>query len=90
MEAKKVVITVAVCFFIILLMLLPGYLRLRKMQESITHLSEENIRIKEQNRKLQEDIDKFKNDPSYRIGVAKEELKILDKNEVIYKMEKKN
>jgi cell division protein FtsB len=88
MEIKKVITIIMGCFLILAFILLPDYIRLRQIREHITQLSEENLRIKQKNRTLQEDIKRFESDPFYRIGVAKEQLKVLDEGERVYKIQR--
>jgi cell division protein FtsB len=72
---------------IILIVFLPTITKLHEL-ESRKDALQRQIKIYEvQNRALEEEIYKLKNDPDYLEKIAREKLKVAKEGEVVYKVE---
>ncbi|MCK9296086.1 MAG: septum formation initiator family protein [Desulfobulbaceae bacterium] len=58
------------------------------LQEQIAAVKAENEQLKEENRLLQQKIDKIKNDPAYLEDLARREYDLLKKNELVFEFKK--
>ncbi|OKY76901.1 MAG: hypothetical protein BM485_02255 [Desulfobulbaceae bacterium DB1] len=61
-----------------------GILAYRAAKKQMENVQAENARLKEENRQLQETLDKISNDPSYLEEIARSEHKFLKKNETVF------
>ncbi|MFH1217942.1 MAG: septum formation initiator family protein [Pseudomonadota bacterium] len=61
-----------------------GMLAYRSVKNQMESVQAENSRLREENRLLQETLDKIKNDPSYLEEVARSEHNFLKKNETVF------
>lgn len=59
-----------------------------KVQKKLARLEQENKVLAEQNKALEEEINKLVNDPEYLEKVARKDYGLLKKNEVLYRFEK--
>jgi len=67
-----------------------GLLRLFRVHHELSEVKTENERIQEQNKGLQEEIEKLENkDPEYIEEVARKKYGLIKKNEVIFKFKSK-
>ena len=64
---------------------LVGYFHLKK---ELFDLRAENARLEAQNRQLQHDLKKFKNDDAYFSEIARKKKGMIKKNEIIFDFEK--
>ena len=56
------------------------------MQKQIHALTQENKELAERNLKLQEDIDRLKNDDAYLEELARQKYGMLKENETVYEV----
>ncbi|MBI5557849.1 MAG: septum formation initiator family protein [Deltaproteobacteria bacterium] len=61
-----------------------GILAYHNLQQRIATVQAENEQLKEENRQLQQKIDKIKNDPAYLEETARRDYDLLKKDEVIF------
>ncbi|MCJ7602230.1 MAG: septum formation initiator family protein [Desulfobulbaceae bacterium] len=54
------------------------------LKKQIEAVKAENEQLKEENRLLQQKIDKIKNDPAYLEELARKEYNLLKKNELVF------
>jgi len=66
-----------------------GLIDLGENRARLKTLMERNQRLEQKNIELYRVIDRMKNDPSYMEDLARQELKMIGKDEVIYKFEGK-
>lgn len=84
METKRIILYIAGLLVLLAIVFLPGYLKLK-------HLKEENIRyqkrirlLEEHNEKLNSELAKLREDPSYLEKTARDKLGVVRKGEIIY------
>lgn len=82
-------IKIAIALFVLFLLLaifLPGYSKLQGLKNKNENLTEriEELRIK--NTQLAEEVEKLKNDPLYVEGIARKEMGLSKKGELVYKL----
>ena len=92
---KKQLPYIGLFFFILLILWIifapgRGMLPLFQTQKEIERLQAENIRLAEDNKALQEEIDRLQNDPTYLEEKARKEYGMLKENEVLYIFKKKD
>lgn len=61
-----------------------GILTYYHLKQQIEAVKAENEQLKEENRLLQQKIDKIKNDPAYLEELARKEYNLLKKNELVF------
>ncbi|MEW6290624.1 MAG: septum formation initiator family protein [Thermodesulfobacteriota bacterium] len=61
-----------------------GILTYYHLKKQIEAVKAENDLLKEENRQLQQKIDKIKNDPAYLEELARQEYDLLKKNELVF------
>ncbi len=85
MERKKVIIRTAIAIAIVMVLFLPGFSKLQRLQEENGQLKQRMRLLSEYNDVLREEIEKMEKDPNYLEKRAREKLGIIKKGEVIYK-----
>jgi cell division protein FtsB len=92
---EKKLLTYAGLFFALLIFLWivfapnRGLLDLYRAQNELEELQVENRRLKEENKVLQEKINRLQNDPAYLEEKARKDYGMLKENEVLYIFKKK-
>ena len=66
-----------------------GILDMFRSRQKLEKLQAENIKLEQENKVLQEEIDKLQNDPAYIEEKARKEYGMLKENEVLYIFKKK-
>ena len=66
-----------------------GIFDMVRTREKIEKLQAENLRLAEENKALQEEISRLKDDPTYLEEKARNEYGMLKENEVLYIFKKK-
>jgi cell division protein FtsB len=66
-----------------------GAFGLFRTQKELKRIQADNIRLKDENKALQEEIDRLRNDPAYLEEKARTEYGMLKENEVLYIFKKK-
>jgi cell division protein FtsB len=61
-----------------------GILTYHNVKKQLAEVKAENEQLKEENRLLQQKIDKIKNDPAYLEEIARREYDLLKKNEAVF------
>jgi cell division protein FtsB len=64
-----------------------GILALLEVKKQVAAVKAENEQLTEENRLLQQKIDRIKNDPAYLEEIARREYKLLKKNEAVFEFE---
>ncbi|MFH1287764.1 MAG: septum formation initiator family protein [bacterium] len=83
-------------FFIFLLLSLifikgdKGYLHFRNLRNTYTQLKSQNKNIEEENKRLLIEIKNLKENPDYIERLAREELGLAKKDEIIFQITQKN
>ena len=62
-----------------------GLLDLRSLQEEHDRLIEENLQLTRENQAISIEIDRLKHDPAYIESIARQELGMIGKDEIILK-----
>lgn len=63
-----------------------GYLDLRKVGQRLARIEEENKRLIQENKRLEEEIKALEGDPFYIEKIAREELGMVKKGEIVYEI----
>ena len=92
---EKKILSYAGLFFVVLLIMWivfapnRGIFDMVRTREKIEKLQTENLRLAEENKALQEEISRLKDDPTYLEEKARNEYGMLKENEVLYIFKKK-
>ena len=62
------------------------YLNLRKVGQRLARIEEENKRLIQENKRLEEEIKALEGDPVYIEKIAREELGMVKKGEIVYEI----
>ena len=62
------------------------YFNLRKVGERLVRIEEENERLVQENKRLEEEIKALEGDPFYIEKIAREELGMVKKGEIVYEI----
>jgi cell division protein FtsB len=65
-----------------------GSIDLNRLKVERDRLLQKNAELKQENISLYREIDRLKNDPKYLENVARQELGVIGKDEVIFKVKK--
>jgi cell division protein FtsB len=65
-----------------------GSIDLNRLKVEKDRLLQKNTELKQENISLYREIDRLKNDPKYLENVARQELGVIGKDEVIFKVKK--
>ena len=84
MERKKIVIQTAIIVVLMTVILVPGQIRLQKLQEENKRYKKRIEILKEHNQGLEKELLRTKEDPDYVEKKARDKLGIVRKGEVIY------
>ncbi len=90
LNRKELRLFIALCFLCLcalaawFLLTSDGILAYRDMQKQLDIIQAENKNLKEQNRLLQEKIAKITANPDYFEQLARDEYKMLKKNEMVF------
>ena len=81
---KVVLIAILLLIFFLAYLFLSGYLNLRKVGQRLARIEEENERLVQENKRLEEEIKALEGDPFYIEKIAREELGMVKKGEIVY------
>lgn len=62
-----------------------GLLELKSMRQSLNTVQEKNTRLEKENRALYRTINRLKNDPEYIEQIARQELHMVARDEIVFK-----
>lgn len=82
----KTILRLLILGFILLVIFLPGFIKLQKMRFKSESLSNQIDQTKKANLELEEEKEKLQNDLAYVEKVAREKMGVVRKGEVIYKV----
>ena len=82
----KTILRLLILGFILLVIFLPGFIKLQKMRFKDESLSNQIDQTKKANLELEEEKEKLQNDLAYVEKVAREKMGVVRKGEVIYKV----
>jgi len=85
MSKIKIIIAVVI-LFLLLAVFIPGYSKLQKLKSAKQGLTKKIEKLKIENIQLTREVKKLKEDPLYLEKVARKEMGISKKGEVIYKL----
>ncbi len=83
---RVVLIAILLLIFFLAYLFLSGYLDLRKVGQRLARLEEENKRLIQENKRLEEERKALEGDPFYIEKIAREELGMVKKGEVVYEI----
>jgi len=87
--SKKIIFFLASAIFILLFVVIVfsknGYMAFQRMKNEEQALIDQNQKIEAENLKLYREIERLKHDPEYIENVARQELGMTGKDEVIIK-----
>ncbi len=90
---KKVILLIASTLFVLLFAVIVfsknGYMAFHRMKQEEQALIDENKKIEAENLKLYREIERLKHDPAYIENVARQELGMTGKDEIIIKFKNK-
>ncbi len=69
---------------VVLIIFIPGFARIQELKAKNRNLKKQIVRISEENLVLKKDIERLENDSVYLEGVAREKMGVVRKGEVIY------
>ena len=81
-----VLIAILLLVFFLAYLFISGYLNLRKVGERLARIEEENKRFIQENKRLEEEIKALEGDPFYIEKIAREELGMVKKGEIVYEI----
>ena len=84
MERQKIIVIILAVSILILAILIPGYLELKKLNEEYKMLNKRIELLMQHNDVLKYEIKRLKEDPEYVEKRAREKLGIINKGEIIY------
>ncbi len=89
MPKQHLLLTIAVVVLFVLLLLIlfgdKGLADLNMLKKDRDHMVEKNTRLVRQNLSLYRSIERLKTDPAFIENIAREELGVVGKNELIIK-----
>ncbi|MCM8793141.1 MAG: septum formation initiator family protein [Candidatus Omnitrophica bacterium] len=71
---------------ILVIIYLPGFVKIERLSSHKKELESKIKRLREENEKMVQEIDRLHHDPAYIEKVAREELKMGKEGEIIYKV----
>ena len=83
---KVVLIAILLLIFFLAYLFLSGYLNLRKVGQRLARIEEEKERLVQENKRLEEEIKALEGDPFYIEKIAREELGMVKKGEIVYEI----
>lgn len=88
-SGKSILTSLALLIMASLLLLIihgdKGWIELKDLEGERNRLIEESERLAEENQLLRNSIDRLKTDPDYIESIARKELRMIGKDEVIFK-----
>jgi len=90
---KKVIITI-ICFFTLTIIIgltifsQRGLIHMMQLQEELQELKDYNDRLQNNNKSLKQEIRLLKNNPHYMEELARKELGLVKKGEIVYNFKK--
>ena len=83
---KVVLIAILLLVFFFAYLFFSGYLDLRKVGQRLARMEEENKKLARENKRLEEEIKALEGDPFYIEKIAREELGMVKKGEIVYEI----
>lgn len=83
---RVVLIAILLLIFFLAYLFLSGYLDLRKVGQRLARIEAENRRLIQENKRLEEEIKALEGDPFYIEKIAREELGMVKKGEIVYEI----
>jgi cell division protein FtsB len=83
---KVVLIAILLLVFFLAYLFISGYLNLRKVGQRLLKVDKENKRLVQENKRLEEKIKALEGDPFYIEKIAREELGMVKKGEIVYEI----
>jgi len=84
--SRVVLIAILLLVFFLAYLFLSEYLDLRKVGQRSAGIEEENKRLIQENKRLEEEIKALEGDPFYIEKIAREELGMVKKGEIVYEI----
>ena len=86
MEKKKIIVLSVLGLILLGVIFIPGYVRFRKLAKLLREQEKQIEEVKDNNKRLEEELEKLKNDPLYLEKVAREKLGLAKEGEIVYKV----
>ena len=83
---RVVVIVILVLALSLAYLFLSGYLNLKKVSQQLLGIQGENKRLLGENKRLEEEVKALQGDPFYIEKIAREELGMVKKGEIVYEI----
>ena len=83
---KILLMAILLLVFFFAYLFFSGYLDLRKVGQRLARIEEENKRLIQENKRLEEEIKALERDPFYIEKIAREELGMVKKGEIVYEI----
>ncbi len=83
---RIILIVILLLVFFFAYLFFSGYLDLRKVGQRLAIMEEENKKLAQENKRLEEEIKALEGDPFYIEKIAREELGMVKKGEVVYEI----
>jgi len=83
---RIVLVAILLLIFFFAYLLFSGYLDLRKVGQRLARIEEENKKLIQENKRLEEEIKALEGDPFYIEKIAREELGMVKKGEIVYEI----
>ncbi|MBU4128816.1 septum formation initiator family protein [bacterium] len=84
--SKVILIAIFLLIFFLAYLFISGYLDLRKVGQRLARIEEENKKLARENKRLEEEIKALEGDPFYIEKIAREELGMVKKGEIVYEI----
>ena len=82
-------VLVLIFYFAIIIFGDNGLRDLNAMKQELSSLKEQNKELQQQNIELHRKVKRLKEDPEFIENIARQELKMIGKDEVVFKFQKK-
>lgn len=84
--SKVILIAILLLVFFLAYLFISGYLDLRKVGQRLIRIEEENERLIQENKRLEEEIKASEGSLFYIEKIAREELGMVKKGEIVYEI----
>ena len=83
---RIILIAILLLVFFLTYLFISGYLDLRKVGQRLARIEEENKKLIQENKRLGEEIKALEGDSFYIEKIAREELGMVKKGEIVYEI----
>ena len=83
---RIILIAILLLVFFLTYLFISGYFDLTKVGQKLTRIEEENKKLIQENKRLEEEIKALEGNPLYIEKIAREELGMVKKGEIVYEI----